>query len=450
MARGIQGPEGDQGASGYTYLTNMGVTSSISFTNPLTPVSAEVFNGAVYLNQASSFYVISFSPEILDMFYIPPSIPSVPGTWYVGTIFSAPAPADGSFYPGAPSSFDLSQLPVTLFFQNVGGVPINVIFGSNGLIGDVTYLSYGTGPSATPSAYVIPPLGILVIEAIFTGLNVIRFYNSFLDSLNPNRYYRIVDRASKAGYFSPAPIGPSSLTNYSTLTITSDYTFSVLDATNHYSQNVIKTQGSLTLTIDGTNAPPLGETSILVQPSEPINVSLVNLVNSRNFQGKLVPSVLDPVDQFFVITGNRIVLYDSGGGVSLSTISAVTKLVLETSFNFIMLGAYYLPTTQNLTYVPSYSFTDSGFTFTLNPGNYELQGVLTAYGNPPEATVFSFELIPASVTTSPPIQTFTVTGEQEEIVLYWKLTLTERGSPSLSSIGSFDVEGTFTLNLMAL
>jgi len=450
MTRGIQGPEGSQGSIGYTYLTNVGNRNFVSFTNPLVPAAVTIFNGAIYLDQPSSYYVIPFSPSILGSSYQPSEIPSNPGTWFISTIFSAAVPVNYSPDFPAQNPFDLSQLPVTLFFQNVGGVPINVIFGNNDSRTNVTYFSFGTGPSATPSTYLVPPLGILVIETIFTGLNVIRFYNSFLDSLNPNRYYRIADRASKAGYFSAAPSGPRKLTSLNTLTVTSDYTFSVLDATNHYSQNVIKAQGSLTLTIDGTNAPPLGETSILVQPSEPINVSLVNLVNSRNFQGKLVPSVLDPVDQFFVITGNRIVLYDSGGGVSLSTISAVTKLVLETSFNFIMLGAYYLPTTQNLTYVPSYSFTDSGFTFTLNPGNYELQGVLTAYGNPPEATVFSFELIPASVTTSPPIQTFTVTGEQEEIVLYWKLTLTERGSPSLSSIGSFDVEGTFTLNLMAL
>ena len=449
MTRGIQGPEGSQGSIGYTYLTNVGNKGFVSFTNPLVPAAVTIFNGAIYLDQPSSYYVIPFSPSILGSSYQPSEIPSNPGTWFISTIFSAVVPVNYSPDFPAQNPFDLSQLPVTLFFQNVGGVPISLIFGNNDSRTNVTYFSFGTGPSATPSTYLVPPLGILVIETIFTSFNVIRFYNSFLDSLNPNRYYRIADRASKIGYFSAAPSGPRKLTSLNTLTITSDYTFSVADATNHFSQNVIKTQGNLTLTIDGTDAPPLGETLILVQPSEPINLSLVNLVNSRNYQGKFIPSVLDPVDQFFVITGNRIVLYDSGSGAAYSTISAKTSQVLGLSINFETPTSNSVPLQQDTNYVTSFSYTSSGFTFTVAPGSYNLTGVLTAYNPAQSTTTFTYELSPASATTSSSTQNFTFSSSEQSIAPFWEITASTPVIITVSSTGDSDANGDFTLDLVS-
>jgi len=317
--RGVQGLEGPPG---FTYTMSIGLKSSQGFTLPFAPVKLHIIGSNLYLGQPSSYYVINMSVESLGSSYVPdPNDPyNQPGSWSINTIFAGPPPLSGTL---PERVFQLSQLPVTFYFQNVGGLPIRLNFGSDDSRSNVTYLSFGSGPNAAPSSYLVKPLGILVIEAIFTSNNAIRIYNSFLDSLNPNRFYRILNRAVERGYFSQLTQVKGALANSNILTIDTDYTFNVLKASHTFSQTEMKVTAPITLTLDGTGVSSVTEVLLVIKPAVPIRLVLVNLVGAKNYKGQPVPSTLPASNQFVVITGTRVVIYDQGT-VSISYNSVPT------------------------------------------------------------------------------------------------------------------------------
>jgi hypothetical protein len=311
--RGVQGLEGPPGI---TYKMSVGLRSHQGFTLPFAPVKLHIIGSNLYLGKPSSYYVINMSVESLGSSYVPdPNDPyNQPGSWSINTIFAGPPPVSGTL---PKRVFQLSQLPVTFYFQNVGGLPIRLNFGSDDSRSNVTYLSFGSGPNAAPSSYLVEPLGILVIEAIFTSNNAIRIYNSFLDTLNPNRFYRILNRAVERGYFSRLIKVKGALANSNILTIDTDYTFNVLKASHTFSQTEMKVTAPITLTLDGTGVSSIAEVLLVIRPAFPIELVLVNLIGAKNYKGQPVPSTLPASNQFVVITGTRVVIYDQGS-VSIS------------------------------------------------------------------------------------------------------------------------------------
>lgn len=330
--RGVQGSEGPPGA---TYQMSVGLKSYQGFTLPFAPVKLHIIGSNLYLGQPSSYYAINMSVESLGSSYVPdPTDPyNQPGSWSINTIFAGSPPPTGTL---PLTMFPVSQLPVTFYFQNVGGLPIRLNFGSDDSRSNVTYLSFGSGPNASPSSYLVQPLGILVIEAIFTSNNAIRIYNSFLDALNPNRFYRILNRSVGRGYFSPLIATKGALAASTRLTLHSDYTFNVLKASHTLSQTDITVTAPITVTLDGTGASSTTEVLLVIRPSVPIKLVLVNLVGARNYKGQSVPSVLPASNQFVVITGTRVVIYDQGlESISYSgTIDSKATLVASYSWQY--------------------------------------------------------------------------------------------------------------------
>jgi hypothetical protein len=439
---GFPGPSGSIGSVGHTYITELGRKRYVSFTNPLIPTGVRISVGSLWLTHPSSYYVIPVSIEHLGDAYTPSGLPSVPGSWYIKTIYAAPKPVHTDF---PTEVFDMSQLPVTLFFQNVGGVPIQIHFGNDDSRTNVTYFSFGVSPNITPSSYLLPPLGILVIEAIFTNLNVIRFYNSFLDSLNPNKFFRIADQASKVGYFSPQVKAPPLLNYTNRFVLDTDTTLSIGTLVNSYSQNLVETTAELTLTIDGTGAPPLGETLILIRPQAPVQLRLVNLVNSRNYKGETIPSTLEPVDLFLVVTGTRAVAYDSGGSSSLNSLTySQNTVVLIFDVNYSNPGTYSTPATQLSKYVTQFAYqAGDTVSFTLVAGSYEISGVLTGY--PSNGDTFTYQLSPSDVVSSSEHATvsFQVTGTEGALFPLWNITVTQDTQIVISSTGATDSNGKY-------
>lgn len=281
------------------------------------PIAATLANGAIYLNVPSNYYTIDISPALLGDQYLPdPNDPyNEPGSWSITNIFAGPAPSSGLV---PTTTFSLGQAPVTFYIQNVGATPIEVIFDTNIVPDTYTYFSFGVPPNETPSSYLMDPLSILIIQTVFTSNNIVRFYNSFLDSLNYDHLGRILDQAKKVGYYDATGntiVGP---VNESTLTLTSDYTLPLASQGLSYTQYNITISGA-TLTLDGTDIAGDSNYLIVVNVQNQSNLALVNLVGTTNYQGQGVPSTLLANRSYFIVVDNtRVVAYDPSTAGTIS------------------------------------------------------------------------------------------------------------------------------------
>jgi hypothetical protein len=292
------------------------------------PVACTIANGDIYLNVPSSYYTINISLSSLGSNYTPdPNDPyNEPGTWSIRNIFAGPVPSSGT----VPTTiFSLGQQPVTFYIQNVGAVPINVVFLTNNSPNAYTYFSFGVPPNETPSTYLLNPLSILIIQTVFTSNNVIRFYNSFLDSINYDHLARILDQANKVGYYDSSGntiVGPDFEEN---LTITSDYTLSLATTGQNTTQYLIDISGA-TLTLDGTDIPGDSSYLILINTKNQSNLSLVNLVGTPNYLGQPVPTTLEAnVSYFVVIDSTRVVAYDYASSTTHYTVSGANSATIK-------------------------------------------------------------------------------------------------------------------------
>lgn len=268
---------------------------------PFIPIGATIYPTAIYLNAPSSYYTIDISRGILGPAYQPK--PFGPGEWLINSIFVGPPPTSGivpKFY------YDMSQQPVTFFFQNVGNVPIKMIFGSNDSDTSIIYLSFGTSPNQTPSSYVLQPLSTLIIQAIFTSNNAIRFYNSFLDALNYNHLYRILDRAVKSNYL-VAPSAPPSHVTINQLYV--DTTFKLADL--DLAQNEYTIERPITITLDGEGI-PVGSINLFVfAVRQTSTLILKDLVGIANFKGVGVPQLMNAGSSWLIVIDyHRVTAYD--------------------------------------------------------------------------------------------------------------------------------------------
>ena len=267
---------------------------------------------AIYLNDRSSYYTINISPHILGNEYIPdPNDPyNEPGSWSIRNIFAGKKPASGVV---PTTTFSLSQQLITFYIQNVGSVPISVNFLSDVSSDSYVYFSFGTGPNATPSSYLMDPLSILAIQTVFTSNNVIRFYNSFLDALNPNQLTRILDQAFKNGYYDNGKELVGQARTVSDVVTSADYTLKLKD--NHYAQTRITTSGSVTITVDGTDLPGDATALFTITSKDTTNIALVNLVGTPNYLDQPFPSSITGT-WFFAVTSTRVAAYDGSGSVT--------------------------------------------------------------------------------------------------------------------------------------
>lgn len=312
--QGIQGPPG--------YSVPIIVDNANGTITPFTPINCTIAPEGIYLNAASSYYTINISPTLLGSAYTPnPYSINEPGTWDILSIFAAQKEGDTT----VPTTyFDMSQQPVTFFIQNISGLPINITFQSNDSNSSLVYFSFGTSPNQTPSSYLLQPLSLLIFETIFTSNNAIRIYNSFLDAIDYNQLYRILDRASKNNYFQqPSNSQGSHVIN--TATLTSDTTLLLATMARSYGQNIYDISGQVTLTIDGTGLPAdaVNLYQINIPVGAQVNLVLINLVTSKNYQGKLVPSVLQGGSTWFLVINDVTVTgYDPDtSGTTTTTLS---------------------------------------------------------------------------------------------------------------------------------
>ena len=307
---------GPIGPSGLTTISNT-TSPFYNFTYPFVAVPCTVTTNNVYLNRLASYYSISISINNLGSAYIPSSSDPVNGigTWHIDNIFA------GS-YDGknvAPiNTFSIAQRPVMFFIQNIGGVPINILFTSNDSPTSLNYLSFGVPPNATPSSYTLNPLSILVLQVVFTSNNIIRFYNNFIDVLNYNQLFRTFDQALTFGYYqdsatlSSATIGSSTIPNI--LEVVAPSIIHLKDIVPYFCENNILFLGSnLELIVDGTGLPDTAVLLLLllVFPGSSSKLVLKNLVGIKNYLGQPVPTQLLPFQVWFMlIKGRTVTAYD--------------------------------------------------------------------------------------------------------------------------------------------
>jgi len=288
-----------------------------NFTYPFVSVPCTVTTNNVYLNRLASYYSINISINNLGSAYIPNNTDPINGigSWYIENIFA------GS-YDGKNvipiNTFSMAQRPVILFIQNIGGVPINIVFASNDSPTSLNYFSFGVPPNATPSSYTLDPLSILVLQVIFTSNNVIRFYNNFIDVLNYNQLFRTFDQALTFGYYqdtatlSSATIGSSDIPNI--LEVVAPSIIHLKDIIPYFCENNILFLGSnLELIVDGTGLPDNAVLLLLllVFPGSSSKIVLKNLVGIKNYLGQSVPTqLLSSQVWFMLIKGRTVTAYD--------------------------------------------------------------------------------------------------------------------------------------------
>lgn len=313
---------------GFTGLQGpIGVVATIKVTDPKTtitpfiPIGAAIRPEAIYLNAPSSFYTINVSVEILGDAYVPQ--PIGPGQWRVKSIFVGKPPAEGVV---PDTYYNMNHEPVTFFFQNVGGLPIELVFDTNDTPDSVVYLSFGTSPNQTPSSYLLHPLSILIIQAVFTSNNAIRFYNSFLDAINYEQLYRILDRSIKRNYFPPPTFNVDETVNE--LAVYEDIVFELSTTAKSLAQTSASLENSVTVTIDGTGLPKGSVNLFIFRVKKTSNLVLKGLVGTRNYKGEGVPTVMNSgIDLFVVVDDVRVVAYDN----ALSTLKYPATTVHATN-----------------------------------------------------------------------------------------------------------------------
>jgi len=289
---GLQGPMGP--------VKTIDTTNSKTTIVPFIPIGATIRPGAIYLNFQSSYYTMNISVDLLGQAYQPQVIG--PGIWTVNSIFAGSPPPSGT----VPSTyFNMSQKPVTFFVQNVGGVPIQLVFGSNDSDTSIVYLSFGTSPNQTPSSYLLQPLSILIIQAVFTSNNAVRFYNSFLDAINYNQLYRILDRAVKNNYFLPPRFKNSD--TLATGTLYTDTTFDLVTTANKLAQNQYVIGAPITITLNGKGLAPGSVNLFIFIVNQTSTLVLEDLVGIRNYKGVSVPSTLNAGSTVLVVVDDRTV-----------------------------------------------------------------------------------------------------------------------------------------------
>jgi len=273
------------------------------------PIAATVTPNGVYLNAPSTYYSINISIDALGSSYIPdPNDPyNEAGTWNITNIFAGTVPLNGIV---PTNTFSLSQQFVTFFIQNVGGVPINVVFASNDLRTSYSYFSFGVPPNQTPDSYTLDPLSILIIQTIFTSNNVIRFYNSYVDALNFNQLYRILDQGNKVGYYDTTTV-VGAVPVSKDITTSTNTTLSLATIVKQFCQIHVTVEAPISLVFDGTDLPGDAVSLIIVSTNSPVSLSLVELVGIDNYKGHPVPSNLPAnTTWFFVVVSTRVSAYD--------------------------------------------------------------------------------------------------------------------------------------------
>lgn len=285
------------------------------------PIAATVTPNGIYLNAPSTYYTIDISIDALGSSYIPdPNDPyNEAGSWNITNIFAGTEPSNGIV---PTSTFSLSQQLVTFYIQNVGGVPINVVFASNDIRGSYSYFSFGVPPSQTPDSYTLDPLSILIVQTVFTSNNVIRFYNSFVDALNFNQLYRIFDQANKVGYYDTTTVVGAVPVSKKIVT-SSNTTLPLATIVKEFCQIDVTTEAPMSLAFDGTDLPGDAVALIIVNANSAVSVSLVELVGIDNYKGHSVPSHLPAnTTWFFVVDSTRVSAYD---GTSTSQAGTITR-----------------------------------------------------------------------------------------------------------------------------
>lgn len=322
----MQGLPGLPGPSGLTYIDNV-ITYPSNLSLPFKAIGATIGKNTIYLNSPSSYYSISLSLNNLGDAYIPNAADPVNGigSWNVNNILAG-TPSDTSV---ADNIFGLSQRPVMFFIQNVGAVPIQINFNTNDGPEGLVYFSFGVPPNQTPSSFILQPMDILIFQAVFTSNNVIRLYNSFLDSLDYNQMFRTLDQALSFGYYEDTSTLSSSLIGSGTF-------FNILEAVNtgepgttasyqiilseivpYFSENNILIEainGPITLLIDGTGIP--SNTVIMLLLLTPnanydATITYKNLVGIKNYLGTLPPDTVIPNQVWYIlIKGTTVTGYD--------------------------------------------------------------------------------------------------------------------------------------------
>lgn len=315
----MQGLPGPPGLNGLTYIRNT-ISFPFNFLLPFAATSCTIGKNTIYLNGPSSYYAIDVSINSLGDAYIPNQDNHVNGigSWDVNNILAGtPGNSPGSMI----NVFDMSQRPVMFFIQNIGGVPIQVNFAIDNSNQSLAYLSFGAPPNQTPSSFILQPLDILIFQTVFTSNNVVRFYNSFLDSLNYKQLFRTFDQALAQGYYSDtntlanSTVGTTSIPNLIAVIASSQLILS--ETYQYFSENNIiffSMNQPLELVIDGTDLP--SNAVFLLLLATPFNyysslVTLKNLVGSRNYNGELPPKQLSPNQiWYFLVKGTTVMAYD--------------------------------------------------------------------------------------------------------------------------------------------
>lgn len=328
--QGLQGPAGPTGPTGPA--------------GPSAPtlVIASVSGNNVYLNSLADEYLINFSPNVLGSAL---DTSTSPPTWTVTNILAGTAPSSGI----VPSSiFNFFHSSVRLLFQNVSGVPINLVLANDST--NLTMFVYNGGSAS--SSYVVQPMSFLAIDAIFTNNSFIRFVSVYLDdNLEYTEVANVMNNAAASSYYPSDDNDPSyesliaylieDLAKEEVTSFNSDTSGNVI--VNVASQelntglvlvNVVTSNFSLTIDGSGISSSPYGASSgamimairVASSGSGTLTVSNLNNQSSGAYAGSTI-TLAAGKNYFATVVGGNVYIIDAlFASVVTVLISIVTRL----------------------------------------------------------------------------------------------------------------------------